>query len=103
MCLGEGINEAMKQADEAHGARPELANKIMVIFTDGWNNKGPEPDEVAKKAQALGFDLYSVGVVVPLNSSGIPIKTLGEHTYGNPTKSTNVGIYFSGPKTCVHK
>jgi hypothetical protein len=62
--IGEGISEAMKQADEAHGARPELANKIMVIFTDGWNNKGPEPGDMSKKAQALGFDLYAVGVVV---------------------------------------
>lgn len=61
---GEGITEAMKQAEEEHGARPKLANKMMAIFTDGWNNKGPEPDEMSKKAQALGFEIFSIGVKV---------------------------------------
>lgn len=54
----------MLQADERHGARPKLANKIMVVFTDGWNNKGPEPEEQAKAAQAAGFRILSVGILV---------------------------------------
>lgn len=55
----------MKQNDEEHGARIDKmynAPKIMLLFTDGWNNKGPEPEEMAKKAQAAGFDVYAVGV-----------------------------------------
>lgn len=55
----------MKQNDEQHGARMEEryhAAKIMVVYTDGWNNKGPEPEEMAKQAKAAGFDVYGVGV-----------------------------------------
>uniref|UniRef100_A0A914CK42 VWFA domain-containing protein n=1 Tax=Acrobeloides nanus TaxID=290746 RepID=A0A914CK42_9BILA len=79
--IGAGIEEAMKQNDEQHGARMDKrynSNKIMIVFTDGWNNKGPEPEVMAKKAKAAGFDVYAVGVntftakdqepdVVPLN------------------------------------
>jgi hypothetical protein len=39
--LGQGIHEAAKQAEVGRGARPGLANKIMIVFTDGWQNKGP--------------------------------------------------------------
>jgi len=39
--LGQGIHEGAKQADVHKGGRPGLANKIMIIFTDGWQNKGP--------------------------------------------------------------
>lgn len=38
---GQGIHEAAKQAEVSKGARPGLANKIMIVFTDGWQNKGP--------------------------------------------------------------
>lgn len=58
----------MKQADERHGARSERfrANKIMIVFTDGWNNKGPDPEKMSKEAQKLGFEVFSVGIIVSL-------------------------------------
>lgn len=62
--VGEGIHEGTKQADESHGARPKLANKIMVVFTDGWSNKGPDADVMAKEAISKGFRILVVGYVV---------------------------------------
>ncbi|KAH7718223.1 Protein C18H7.1 [Aphelenchoides avenae] len=60
--LGSGLEEAIKEADERRGARPKLANKIMVVFTDGWVNDGPDPEEPARKAVAAGFRVLSVGI-----------------------------------------
>jgi hypothetical protein len=37
-----------------------LAKQVMVVFTDGWSNRGPEPEPMAKAARAAGFELYSV-------------------------------------------
>ncbi len=62
--IGSGIKEALRQADPEQGARPDVANKIMVIFTDGWNNKGPEPEDEAGAAADAGFKIYSVSIVV---------------------------------------
>lgn len=70
--LGQGIKEATKQADPDQGARPGVANKIMVVFTDGWNNKGPDPETEAKAAIAAGFQVLSVSVIV----SGVDASTL---------------------------
>lgn len=61
---GDGIREAIKQAEPERGARPGVANKIMLVFTDGWNNKGIDPVEEAKVAIAAGFRLLSISVVV---------------------------------------
>lgn len=36
----------------------------MIVFTDGWSNKGPEPEEMARDAIAQGFELYSVSYTV---------------------------------------
>lgn len=38
----------------------------MVIFTDGWLNKGPDPAQEAKTAIQAGFKLYSVSATVNL-------------------------------------
>lgn len=62
--LGSGLEEAVKQADERRGARPKLANKIMVVFTDGWVNDGPDPEGPARRAAAAGFRVLSVGIDV---------------------------------------
>ncbi|RCN50471.1 hypothetical protein ANCCAN_03495 [Ancylostoma caninum] len=32
----------------------------MIVFTDGWSNKGPDPEQEARNAIAQGFELYSV-------------------------------------------
>jgi hypothetical protein len=46
----------------------------MVVFTDGWNNKGAEPAQEAANARAAGFRILTVGITdvrpdsVPLNS-----------------------------------
>lgn len=32
--------EGIKQTEERQGARPEIATKVMVVFTDGYYNKG---------------------------------------------------------------
>ncbi|CAJ0583944.1 unnamed protein product, partial [Mesorhabditis spiculigera] len=58
--LGEGIMMAMNQSVEREGARPEFATKAMVVFTDGWNNKGPDPLEAAKQAKDAGWEMYVV-------------------------------------------
>jgi hypothetical protein len=43
--LGEGIRIGTEQVKKINGARPGIAQQIMVVFTDGWQNKGPcEPD-----------------------------------------------------------
>uniref|UniRef100_A0A914NYF5 VWFA domain-containing protein n=1 Tax=Meloidogyne incognita TaxID=6306 RepID=A0A914NYF5_MELIC len=59
----KAFSEGAKQADVHKGGRPGLANKIMIIFTDGWQNKGPDPGKEAKLAEALGFKIYSVSVI----------------------------------------
>lgn len=69
--------EGLNQTDEKHGAREE-ATRAMIVFTDGWNNKGiysihivsptmnagPDPMEASKKATDAGFEVYSIGFVV---------------------------------------
>lgn len=63
--VGEGIKEAIKQAKvpRFYGG-PDLANKIMIVFTDGWSNKGPDPEQQSQAAIAAGFAIFSVSVVV---------------------------------------
>ncbi|KAK6021805.1 von Willebrand factor type A domain protein, partial [Ostertagia ostertagi] len=58
--IGEAIREGAKQSNEREGARPGIATKVMVVFTDGWSNKGPEPEVTAKEAAAMGYEIYSV-------------------------------------------
>uniref|UniRef100_A0A158PCM3 VWFA domain-containing protein n=1 Tax=Angiostrongylus cantonensis TaxID=6313 RepID=A0A158PCM3_ANGCA len=58
--IGEGIRLGIKQMDEREGARPNIATKVMIVFTDGWFNKGPNPQATAKEAIAAGFELYTV-------------------------------------------
>ncbi|EPB67788.1 von Willebrand factor type A domain protein [Ancylostoma ceylanicum] len=58
--IGAGIQEGTKQSQEREGARPGIATKVMIVFTDGWSNKGPEPEQAARNAVAQGFELYSV-------------------------------------------
>ncbi|GMT24800.1 hypothetical protein PFISCL1PPCAC_16097, partial [Pristionchus fissidentatus] len=58
--IGQGIMEGLNQTDEKHGAREE-ATRAMIVFTDGWNNKGPDPMEASKKATDAGFEIYTVG------------------------------------------
>ncbi|VDK75935.1 unnamed protein product [Cylicostephanus goldi] len=36
----------------------------MIVFTDGWSNKGPPPDEMAKHALDDGFEMYTVSWTV---------------------------------------
>jgi hypothetical protein len=72
--LGEGIKEATKQADPRHGARPNLANKIMVIFTDGWQNKGSDPGQEAAAARAAGFRVLTVGITVRFCVVGVNLR-----------------------------
>ncbi|KHJ96530.1 hypothetical protein OESDEN_03512 [Oesophagostomum dentatum] len=66
---GEGIKEATKQSLVREGARPGIATKVMVVFTDGWSNKGPEPVEMSKAAIAQGFELYSVSFTVKVEGA----------------------------------
>ncbi|CAJ0955394.1 unnamed protein product, partial [Mesorhabditis belari] len=58
--IGEGIALAMNQSSLRDGARPEFATKVMIVFTDGYNNKGPDPVEIATKAKDEGWELYVV-------------------------------------------
>ncbi|VDM67195.1 unnamed protein product [Strongylus vulgaris] len=58
--VSTGIQEATKQIHEREGARPGIATKVMIVFTDGWSNKGPDPDQMSKLAIAEGFEVYSV-------------------------------------------
>ncbi|KJH51055.1 von Willebrand factor type A domain protein [Dictyocaulus viviparus] len=64
--IGEGIREATKQISQKEGARPEIATKVMIIFTDGWVNKGPDPEEMKKVAIDQGFEIYAVSFVGPV-------------------------------------
>lgn len=38
----------------------------MVVFTDGWGNKGSDPVIEARAAEALGFRMLSISVIVSL-------------------------------------
>ncbi|VDL75782.1 unnamed protein product [Nippostrongylus brasiliensis] len=58
--VGEGIRLGTEQSSVKEGARPGIATKVMIVFTDGWSNKGPDPEAMAKGAVAAGFELYSV-------------------------------------------
>lgn len=62
---GEGIRIATEQQDERNGGRPlNIAKKVMIIFTDGWSNKGPDPEKMSKAAKTAGFTIYSVAYEV---------------------------------------
>lgn len=41
----------------------------MLIFTDGWSNKGPDVEEMSRNAERVGFTLYTVVYEVHLHSS----------------------------------
>lgn len=61
MLSGEGIRLGLEQQDESHGGRPlNIAKKAMIIFTDGWSNKGPDPEVMSRDAKNAGFTVYSV-------------------------------------------
>ncbi|KAH7707509.1 Protein C18H7.1 [Aphelenchoides avenae] len=75
--LGSGIKEALKQADERNGARPKVAPKFMLVFTDGWVNNGPEPEGFAKQAIGLGFRVFSIGVEANRPAESIRVR---QHT-----------------------
>lgn len=62
--IGAGIEKALTQSDESEGARPGIATKVMVVFTDGWSNKGPDPERRAKDAVNAGFEMYTVAYTV---------------------------------------
>ncbi|VDK45581.1 unnamed protein product [Gongylonema pulchrum] len=32
----------------------------MLVFTDGWSNKGPDPEEMSRNAKNAGFTVYTV-------------------------------------------
>ncbi|KAK5972563.1 VWFA domain-containing protein [Trichostrongylus colubriformis] len=66
---GEAIKEGAKQSAERQGARPGIATKVMVVFTDGWSNKGPDPEDMAKEAAAMGFEIYSVSYTGPVRDA----------------------------------
>lgn len=62
---GEGIRIATEQQNERYGARPQhIAKKVILVFTDGWTNKGPDPETMSKEAKRAGFTVYSVGYEV---------------------------------------
>lgn len=42
------------------GGRPGIAKQVMVVFTDGWSNRGPDPEEAARAAREAGFEMYAV-------------------------------------------
>ncbi|PIC36157.1 hypothetical protein B9Z55_015256 [Caenorhabditis nigoni] len=58
--IGAGIEKALTQIDESEGARPGIATKVMIVFTDGWSNKGPDPEKRARDAVNAGFEMYTV-------------------------------------------
>jgi Ca-activated chloride channel family protein len=43
-------------------AKGEYAPAIIVLLTDGENNQGPEPVEIAEQAALRGVRVYSVGI-----------------------------------------
>lgn len=59
--IGEGIRLGTQQHDKRHGGRPNhIAEKAMLVFTDGWSNKGPDVEEMSRNAKGAGFTLYTV-------------------------------------------
>lgn len=79
--IGAGIQKAMTQSDENEGARPGIATKVMVVFTDGWNNKGVDPVQAAKEAERAGYEVYVVAYSTKVEK-GVQVnkETLAEMT-----------------------
>ncbi|EFO16780.1 hypothetical protein LOAG_11723, partial [Loa loa] len=79
--IGEGIRLGTEQKDKQHGGRPvEIAKKIMLVFTDGWSNKGPDVEEMTRNAKGAGFTLYTIVYEgngrVDANSPGLNLYTI---------------------------
>ncbi|VDM21644.1 unnamed protein product [Wuchereria bancrofti] len=79
--VGEGIRLGIEQKDKQHGGRPnEIAKKAMLVFTDGWSNKGPDVEEMSRNAKGAGFTLYTVVYEgdghVDTNSPGLNLYTI---------------------------
>lgn len=65
---GEGIRLAIEQKEMKRGGRPlEIANRIMLVFTDGWSNKGPDVEVMTRNAKDAGFILYTIVYEVSLS------------------------------------
>lgn len=56
--IGDGINLAQSQLA---GSNPD-STKIMVVFTDGENNRGADPTTAASNAKAAGTEIFAIGL-----------------------------------------
>ncbi len=79
--------------------RGEYAPAIIVLMTDGENNQGPEPVDVAKEAVQRGVRVYTVGVGSPegtiLRIQGRAVRTrLDETTLKRVAEMTD-GVYYN--------
>ncbi|KAK0400083.1 hypothetical protein QR680_003346 [Steinernema hermaphroditum] len=85
--VGQGIQVGREQINERKGGRPKIATRAMVVFTDGWSNKGPDPEQMSKAAKADGFQIYSVGVettdpdAVQINQYTLDVIADAKHAY----------------------
>ncbi|GEM_PF-150985 len=66
--IGQAIEAAIKAFEQT-----ERKHKVLVIITDGEDHGG-EPVEIAKKAEAEGIVIYTVGIGSP---AGVPIPVYG--------------------------
>uniref|UniRef100_A0A915PN66 VWFA domain-containing protein n=1 Tax=Setaria digitata TaxID=48799 RepID=A0A915PN66_9BILA len=79
--VGEGIRLGIEQQDEKNGGRPiGIAKKAMLVFTDGWSNRGPDVEEMSRNAKGAGFVLYTVVYEgdgrIDANSPGLNLYTI---------------------------
>ena len=61
--LGTGIGNAIHLAVNRFGDTE--AGKVMILFTDGENNKGIEPMQAVQEAKDASVRIYTVGVGTP--------------------------------------
>jgi len=55
--MGYGLQLAMQELDQNGRS---YANKVIILLSDGWNNMGPDPIEVAEEIASHGYKVYTI-------------------------------------------
>lgn len=71
---GTAISKAIEESIKAF-EQTERQHKVLVVITDGEEHEG-DPVEAAKKAEAEGIVIYTVGIGSP---GGVPIPVYGQY------------------------
>lgn len=83
---GTGIGNAIEVA--TNRLKKSDAGRVIILLTDGENNKGIDPLEAVKGAQEEGIKIYTVGIGT---SEGAPLPNDTKSLFGEPYRTDAQG------------